>query len=134
VSNRSVAERLLIKPSAAIWASDASHLDLVRPLPVGARQVDSPDQATVALVFAEAAASLRGILDDQRGGLTHPSVLWIAYPKANRADINRDSLWAILAEYGLRPVAQVAIDETWSALRFRPYREGEAPIGGGRQA
>lgn len=41
------------------------------------------------------------------------------------ADINRDSLWRILAEYEMRPIAQITVDETWSALRFRMLREGE---------
>ncbi len=59
-------------------------------------------------------------------------VLWVAYPKGNRADINRDSLWRLVAPFGLRPITQVAIDETWSALRFRPVRPDEPPFGGGR--
>ena len=42
-------------------------------------------------------------------------------------------LWPILAVFGLRPISQVAVDEVWSALRFRPYREGEAPFTGGRK-
>jgi len=32
----------------------------------------------------------------------------------------------------MRPVSQVSVDEVWSALRFRPLREGEAPFTGGR--
>jgi hypothetical protein len=27
---------------------------------------------------------------------------------------------------------QVAVDEVWSALRFRPFKEGEAPMRGGQ--
>jgi hypothetical protein len=46
--------------------------------------------------------------------------------------VNRDSLWPILAEHGLRPVSQVAIDDVWSALRFRALRPGEPPFTGGR--
>ena len=57
--------------------------------------------------------------------------LCIAYSKGNRSDINRDSLWPIVAEYGMRPIGQAAVD-VWSALRFRPLREGEAPFTGGR--
>ena len=57
--------------------------------------------------------------------------LWVLYPKANRTDVNRDTLWPILAGYGLRPISQVAVDEVWSALRFRPLREGEAPFAPG---
>jgi hypothetical protein len=31
-----------------------------------------------------------------------------------------DSLWELLSGDGIRPGRQIAIDETWSALRFRP--------------
>jgi hypothetical protein len=133
MSTRSVAEKLLIKPNTTVWSSDASHLDLIEPLPEGVRQVDSLDKATTALVFAHDAGSLRATLDTHREQLDQPTVLWVAYPKANRADINRDTLWPILVEYGLRPIGQVSVDETWSALRFRPDKEGEAPFTGGRR-
>lgn len=33
---------------------------------------------------------------------------------------NRDKGWDTVKNLGLRPVSQIAIDETWSALRFRP--------------
>lgn len=47
---------------------------------------------------------------------------WIAYPKAGQlgTDLNRDLLWKQLDGNGIRPVRNVAIDGTWSALRFRP--------------
>lgn len=35
-------------------------------------------------------------------------------------DITRDVGWQALREAGWRPVTQIAIDATWSALRFRP--------------
>ncbi len=57
----------------------------------------------------------------------------MAYPKGNRTDINRDTLWPILGEHDMRPVTQVAIDDIWSAMQFRANREGEAPFTGGRQ-
>ena len=31
--------------------------------------------------------------------------------------------WGELTQYGLRPVASAAVDETWSAMRFRPGRQ-----------
>jgi hypothetical protein len=47
---------------------------------------------------------------------------WISYPKGGRlgTDLNRDRLAAALATHGVQPVRQVSIDDTWSALRFRP--------------
>jgi hypothetical protein len=129
---RSVAEKLLIKPDTTLWSSDDARLELLEPLPAGVRRVDAPEQATTALVFADDAASLRDLLATHQDRLARPDVLWVAYPKGNRTDINRDSLWPILSELGLRPVTQVSIDQVWSALRFRPLRQGEAPFTGGR--
>ena len=47
---------------------------------------------------------------------------WIAYPKAGQlgTDLNRDVLWKHLLKHGIQGVRQIAIDEVWSALRFRP--------------
>jgi hypothetical protein len=59
--------------------------------------------------------------------LTAPGgVLWIAYPKKSGAiesDLSRDVGWEPFARAGWRPVSQVSIDDTWSALRFRPTDE-----------
>jgi hypothetical protein len=132
MSTRSVAEKLLIKPNTTLWSSHPLRLELVKPLPTGVRRVDAPEQATTALVLADNAALLRDLLAAHQERLARPEVLWVAYPKGNRTDINRDSLWPILGEHGLRPVTQVSIDQVWSALRFRPLKQGEAPFTGGR--
>lgn len=51
------------------------------------------------------------------------AILWYCYPKASskkyQCDFNRDKGWYSIGEAGLEPVRQVAIDEDWSALRFR---------------
>jgi|SRR5579859_3124319 len=131
MSTRSIAEKLLIKPSTTAWLSHADQRARIEPLPEGVRIVDAMEQATVALVFADAAASAREILTAHKGHLARPAVFWVVYPKGNKADINRDTLWPILAEYGMRPITQVAIDDVWSALRFRPLKEGETAFTGG---
>ncbi|MGZ3458544.1 MAG: hypothetical protein ACXU86_08565 [Archangium sp.] len=48
-------------------------------------------------------------------------LLWVSYPKGKAlpTDINRDSTRETLARFGLEAVSQVAIDEIWSALRFK---------------
>jgi hypothetical protein len=49
--------------------------------------------------------------------------LWLAYPKASSkrysCEFNRDSGWASLGDAGFEPVRQIAVDDDWSALRFR---------------
>lgn len=51
------------------------------------------------------------------------TVIWIAYPKGSsrkfKCEFNRDNGWAKMGETGYEPVSQVAIDEDWTALRFK---------------
>ena len=51
------------------------------------------------------------------------AALWIAYPKSTSkryvCEFNRDSGWDVLQAAGYDSVRMVAIDEDWSALRFR---------------
>jgi hypothetical protein len=51
------------------------------------------------------------------------AVVWVAYPKGTSkrytCEFNRDTGWASLGAIGFEPVRQVAIDEDWTALRFR---------------
>ena len=51
------------------------------------------------------------------------AILWVAYPKQSskrlKCEFNRDSGWQKFGELGWEAVRQVAIDEDWSALRFR---------------
>ena len=51
------------------------------------------------------------------------ATIWFAYPKKTSkkysCSFNRDTGWAVLGKYNLEPVRMVAIDQDWSALRFR---------------
>jgi|SRR5271157_1130687 len=51
------------------------------------------------------------------------AAVWFAYPKGTskryKSEINRDTGWQALGELGFEPVRAVAIDEDWSAVRFR---------------
>ena len=51
------------------------------------------------------------------------AVVWFAYPKGTSkkytCDFNRDTGWAALNKLGFDTVRSVAIDEDWTALRFR---------------
>jgi len=131
MSEKTTASKLLIKPGATVWVSDASRASLLGPMPADVAVVDVLTRADVAVVVADDAATIRAALEENVDALASRPVLWVAYPKGGRADINRDSLWRLIAPYGLRPITQVAIDATWSALRFRPLRPDEVePVGG----
>ena len=50
-------------------------------------------------------------------------MLWFAYPKGTSkrytCEFNRDAGWGVIRAAGFDSVRMVAIDEDWSALRFR---------------
>jgi hypothetical protein len=51
------------------------------------------------------------------------ALIWFAYPKGTsrkyKCEFNRDTGWNAIRDAGFDTVRQVAIDEDWSALRFR---------------
>jgi hypothetical protein len=57
-------------------------------------------------------------------------LLWLSYPKGTskiKTDLNRDRGWTVVHEAGWEGVALVSVDETWSAMRFRPLGASEKP-------
>jgi hypothetical protein len=51
-------------------------------------------------------------------------LFWLCYPKKSSkiykgSDCSRESVTGMLSEEGYEPVRQIAIDDDWSALRFR---------------
>ena len=75
-------------------------------------------------VFGENRLELeREILKVKEAG-KYDAIFWASYPKGGgkiKSDLKRDTVWAALELIQLRPVSQIALDETWSALRGRPH-------------
>lgn len=47
----------------------------------------------------------------------------MSYPKKSskvKTDLTRDIGWDVVTDVGWTGIAQVSIDDTWSATRFRP--------------
>jgi hypothetical protein len=84
---------------------------------------DKKAKSTNTLVFIY---NNKEYLDFLKTGLKEiesDSVLWFAYPKGTskiKTDINRDTIRVTGEEFGITTVTAISIDETWSALRFRP--------------
>ena len=76
-----------------------------------------------AIAFAQSLADANAIASAVPHVLEGDALFWFAYPKQSskryKADVNRDSTWPIFEPTGWRPVAQVAIDDDWSAVRLR---------------
>jgi hypothetical protein len=87
------------------------------------RDSKKPSAVEFALGFATQHAELDRLSRLLAAGCMGDALLWFAYPKGTSkrftCDFNRDSGFAIIRGAGFDSVRQVAIDEDWSALRFR---------------
>ncbi|MFD2561702.1 hypothetical protein [Aquimarina rubra] len=76
-----------------------------------------------ALVFVTEKKQIENRIETIYPKLVGDAILWFAYPKKSSkkytSEITRDHGWGVLGDYNLEPVRQVAIDEDWTALRFR---------------
>jgi hypothetical protein len=55
--------------------------------------------------------------------LEKDGLLWICYPKKTSSlyeNLSRDEGWEAISALGLEGVSLISIDDTWSAMRFRP--------------
>ena len=84
-----------------------------------------PKTAKALLLFIKDSNELKAKVAPAVAAARRDAITYIAYPKAGQlgTDLTRDNLWAMLQGQGIRPVRQVAIDDVWSALRFRPGDE-----------
>lgn len=80
-----------------------------------------------ALVFAVSQRQLVDILKDVIPALHEDAKLWIAYPKLTSkiaSDLSRDKNWDFVSDYGFEAVRMIALDNVWSAGRFKKQYEG----------
>lgn len=123
----SLAKKLLIKPSMNISLVNAPEGYSLSPedLPPAVTLVTDPEPGSLdfMMFFVKSLAEL-----DERGPqamalVKYDALAWLAYPKKTskiKTDIDRDNAWAKMRTWGFAGVAMVAIDETWSAMRYRP--------------
>lgn len=74
-------------------------------------------------IFAISQSELENTVAQVFQGGKFDCLFWICYPKGGgkiKSDIKRETVWDAFKIANLRPVSQIAIDETWSALRGRP--------------
>lgn len=93
-------------------------------LPEGTHLMNLPRQALdFALLFAQNSSDLKQYGPEIISSIKKDGLLWFAYPKKSsglETDLTRDEGWAIVTQAGYRGIRQISIDETWSAVRFRP--------------
>lgn len=126
-----VAKKLLMKPGQSWLLLNApeDYLSTLNPLPENL-QVSYSAQGKFdgiqlfVLNRAELAENLKLI----KRVLLPDTVLWAIYPKKSSgiaSDLAMMSSWDEATPYGLTGVAAAAIDDTWTALRFRPIGQSK---------
>ena len=87
------------------------------------RDPGKPAAVKFALAFAITQAQLDRASKILAAASEGDAVIWFAYPKGTSkrytCEFNRDSGWSVIRAAGFESVRMVAIDEDWSALRFR---------------
>lgn len=120
---RTIAEKLQIKPNTELLfgPSTPEQRALLDPLPEGVTVVDGIERDTtdVAVMFASDRDELDALLADVFPLLTTPRAVWIGYPKGNKADINRDSIWKRAEEFDWTLNGNISLSETWSSVRLK---------------
>ncbi len=84
---------------------------------------DKKAKSANTLVFINNNKEFVHFLETQLQKIETDSVLWFAYPKGTskmKTDINRDTIRTTGEEFGITTVTAISINDTWSALRFRP--------------
>jgi predicted CopG family antitoxin len=80
------------------------------------------------LIFAFSQKQLKEIVKEVIPALHTHAKFWIAYPKASSkiaSDLSRDASWDCITTHGYETVRLIAVDNLWSAIRFKKPDEVE---------
>jgi hypothetical protein len=122
----SVARKLGMNPGmrALIIGPPPGYLKLLAPLPdsltVSSR---SGGMYPFVQVFATRLSEINRFARRLSKHAAPNALVWISYPKKTsklKGNLSRDVIRKAMSGAGWRAVSIVAIDEVWSALRFRP--------------
>jgi hypothetical protein len=87
------------------------------------RTLESVPEIRFGLAFVTRQAEVDALAHKIAARAKGDAAVWFAYPKGSskkfKCDFNRDTGWAVLHEAGFDTVRSIAIDEDWTALRFR---------------
>ena len=124
-----LAKKLRIQPGQRIMVlnSPPGYLEKLGDLPEDVQLMDEPaEELDLVHLFVRNIPELEDLGPSAINSVKYDGLLWVSYPKKSskvKTNISRDVGWEIMADNEFRPVTQVSIDETLSALRFRPVEQ-----------
>lgn len=98
-----------------MWEEFKTHIDVKKSL--------NETKVDFALIFCtklDEVIKFSTLVDSK---MEDNGLFWFVYPKGSskkyKCEFNRDNGWQAMGDLGYEPVRMVALDEDWSALRFR---------------
>ncbi len=125
MSEKSLAEKLLIKPGRSVYIAHAPQgylSQLGAPSDASIQTQPPAEPVDILQLFVLNRQELQAQLGQMKALLKPDGSLWVTYYKGTsktKTDINRDSIYAYALTLGLQAVAMVSIDEDWSGLRLK---------------
>jgi hypothetical protein len=107
-----------------LWAPESFEPELARlPVMTIHRHLESVTEIRFSLAFVTRQSEVDALVPQIAARAKGDATLWFAYPKGTskryKCDFNRDTGWNALKATGFDTVRAIAIDEDWTALRFR---------------
>jgi predicted transport protein len=143
MANTDLAKKLQIKVGNRIGVVNAPADFTLGNLPQDVTLVMGAEpELDVALLFAQDSEGLKRDAAALLSALKPHGIFWIAYPKKTsglKTDLTRDEGWQVLAPLSLTPVTNIALDVTWSGLRWKraehdsPESQLDAQYAGGKE-
>jgi hypothetical protein len=121
-----LSKKLRIKPEQQIAIINAlpDYPEALGPFPAGVLvSQDLEGALDLVIYFARTSQDLSDALPALIKALKPDGLVWIAFPKRSsgfETDLSRDKGWDAVSKTGIRTVALISIDATWSATRLRP--------------
>ena len=127
MSQASVFEKMNLKDESEILvlnAPDSFEPELSRLRGVKVRRsLSGISQTSFVLAFVTRQSEVGPLAKSISGIAEGDAIVWFAYPKGTSkrytSDIGRETSWKALGAAGFEGVRMVAIDEDWTAVRFR---------------
>jgi hypothetical protein len=112
-------KQIVVLDSPSSFESELTALEGVEII----RDLKKAKQVTFSLAFVTTPEQVDALVSAIARKVEGDAIVWFAYPKGTskkyKSQIDRDHGWNVLGQEGFEPVRMVAIDEDWSAKRFR---------------
>jgi len=112
-------KKIVVLDSPSSFESELTALEGVEII----RDLKKAKRVTFSLAFVTTPEQVEALASAIARKAEGDAIVWFAYPKGTSkrymSQIDRDHGWNVLGHEGFEPVRMVAIDEDWSAKRFR---------------